>query len=71
MNADKTEYMCFKKKKKGDISTLNGGSLKFVDKFMYLVSGASSTENDINMCQAKAGFSIVILSIIWKSDLSD
>ena len=35
MNADKTEYMPFNKK--GDISTLNGSSLKLVDKFTYLV----------------------------------
>ena len=34
VNAEKTEYMCFNKK--GDISTLNGGSLKSMDKFMYL-----------------------------------
>ena len=33
-NADKTEYMCFDKK--GDISTLNVGSLKLVDKFSLL-----------------------------------
>ena len=30
VNADKTEYMCFNQK--GNISTLNGGSLKLVDK---------------------------------------
>ena len=29
VNADKTEYVCFNKK--GDISTLNGGSLKLVN----------------------------------------
>ena len=34
LNADKTEYMYFNQK--GDISTLNGGSLKLVDKFTYL-----------------------------------
>ena len=33
VNAHKTEYMCFKQK--GDI-TLNGSSLKLVDKFTYL-----------------------------------
>ena len=47
VNADKTQYMCFNKK--GDISTLNGGSLKLVDKFTYLRSSISSTENNINM----------------------
>ena len=30
-------------------STLNSGSLKLVDKFMYLRSSVSSTENDINL----------------------
>ena len=31
VNTDKTEYMCFNQR--GDISTLNGGTLKLVDKF--------------------------------------
>ena len=31
VNTDKTEYMCFNPS--GDISTLNGGPLKLVDKF--------------------------------------
>ena len=47
MNANKTDYMCFNKK--GDISTLNGGSLKLVDKFTYPGSCVTSTENDINV----------------------
>ena len=46
VNADKTEYMCFNQR--GDISTLNGSSLKLVDKFTYLGSSVSSTEWDIN-----------------------
>ena len=33
VNADITEYMCFNQS--GDICTLNGGSLKLVDKFTY------------------------------------
>ena len=33
VNADKTEYMCFNQR--GNISTLNGSSLKLVDKFTY------------------------------------
>ena len=37
VNAHKTEYMCFNQR--GDISTLNGSSLKLVGKFTYLVSG--------------------------------
>ena len=39
----KTEYMCFNQT--GDISTLDGSSLKLVDNFTYLGSSVSSTEN--------------------------
>ena len=66
VNEDKTKYMCFNKKR--DISTLIGSFLKLVDKFTYLGSSVSSTENDINMQQAKAWTAIDWLSIIWKSD---
>ena len=69
INADKTEYMCFNQRV--DISTLNGSSLKLVDKFTYLGSSVSSTETDIKMGLAKAWTAINRLSIIWKSDLSD
>ena len=51
VNADKTEHMGFNQET--DISTLNGGSLKLVDKFTYLESSVSSTESDINMRLAK------------------
>ena len=44
VNTDKTEYICFKQR--GDISTLNGCSLKLVFKFTYLESSVSSTKND-------------------------
>ena len=44
VNAHKTEYMCYNQT--GDISTLDGTSLKLVDKFTYLGSSVSSTEND-------------------------
>ena len=37
-NTHKTEYMCFNQR--GDFSTLNGSSLKLVDKFTYLGSSA-------------------------------
>ena len=47
VNVDKIEYKCFNKK--GDMSTLNGGSQKLADKFMCLRSSITSTENDINM----------------------
>ena len=46
VNAHKTEYVWFNQR--GDISTLNGSSLKLVDKFTYLRSSVSSTETDIN-----------------------
>ena len=51
MNADKMEYKYFNQS--GDFPTLNSGSLKLVDKFTYFGSSVSSTENDINMRQAK------------------
>ena len=45
VNAHKTEYMCYNQT--GDISTLDGTSLKLVDKFTYQGSSVSSTEKDI------------------------
>ena len=55
----------------GDISILNGSSLKLVDKFTYLGSSVSSTENDYNSWLANEWTAIDRLSVIWKSDLSD
>ena len=69
INAHKTEYMCFNQR--GDISTLNGSSLKLVDKFTYLGSSVSSTKTDINMRLAKAWTTVNRLLVIWKSDLTD
>ena len=69
LNADKTEYMCFNQT--GDISTLNGSSLKLVDKFTCLGSSVSSIETGINTRQAKVWAAINRLSVIWKSDLTD
>ena len=46
VNVHKTEYMCYNQT--GDISTLDGTSLKLVDKFTYLGNGVSSTEKDID-----------------------
>ena len=68
-NADKTEYMCFNQR--GDISKLNGSSLKQLDKFTYLGSSVSSTETDINTRLTKVWTAIDGLLIIWKSDLTD
>ena len=69
VNAHKTEYMCFNQR--SDISTLNGSSLKLVDKFTYLGSSVSSTETDINMRLAKEWTAINRLLVIWNSDLTD
>ena len=46
VNTDKTEYICFNQR--GKISTLKAGARKLVDKFTYLRSSVSSTENDIS-----------------------
>ena len=62
-----TEYMCFNQR--GDISTLKVDPLKLVDKFIYLGSSVSSTENDINTWLAKAWTATDGLSVRWKSDL--
>ena len=69
VNTHKTEYMCFNQT--GDISTLEGSSLKLEDKFTYLGSSVSSTEKDIGMRLTKAWTAIDRLSIIWKSDLTN
>ena len=69
VNKHKTEYMCFNPR--GDISTLNGCSLKLVNKFTYLGNCVSSTETDINTQLAKAWTTNDRLSVIWKSDLTD
>ena len=61
--------MCFNQT--GNISTLNGSSLKLVDKFTNLGSSVSLTETDIDMQLAKAWTAIDRLSVIWKSGLTD
>ena len=61
--------MCFNQT--GDIFTLNGSSLKLVDKFTYLGSSVSSNETDIDTRLSKAWTAIIRLSVIWKSDLTD
>ena len=72
VNARKTEYMCFNQT--GDISSLNGSSLKLVDKFTYPGSSVSSTETDIDTRLTKAWTAINRIDKrehIWKSDLTD
>ena len=68
-NAHKTEYMCFNQT--GDISTLDGTSLKLVDKFTFLGRSVSSTEKDIGTRLLKAWTAIDKLSMIWMSDVAD
>ena len=46
VNAHKTEYMCFNQT--SNIFTLNGKTLKLVDKFTYIGSSVSSTKTDID-----------------------
>ena len=65
MNADKTEFKCFKQD--GVISTLNGKPLKLVDQFTYLGSNILLTESNIHVGKT----AIDRFSIIWKFDLSD
>ena len=60
--------MCYNQT--GDISTLDGTSLKLVDKFTYQESSVS-TKKDIDTRLTKAWTAIDRLSIIWKSDLTD
>ena len=69
VNAHKTEYMCLNQT--GDISTLNGSTLKLVDKFTYLGSSVSSTETDNDARLAKAWTAIDRPSVIWKSNLTN
>ena len=69
VNAHKTEYMCFNRT--GEISTLDGSSLKLVDKFTYLGSSVSSTAKDIDTRLTKAWTAINKLSVVWKSDQTD
>ena len=69
VNAHKTEYMCYNQT--SNIATLDGASLKLVDKFTYLRSSVTSTEKDIDTRLTKAWTAIDRLSIIWKSDTTD
>ena len=61
--------MCYNQT--GDISTLEGTSLKLVDKLTYIRSSISSTEKDIDTRLTKAWTAIDGQSIMWKSDLTD
>ena len=65
------ECRLFDYNRTGGISTLDGTSLKLVDKFTYLGSSVLSTEKDIDTRLTKAWTAIDRLSIKWKSDLTD
>ena len=69
VNGHKTEYMYYNQT--GDISSLEGTSLKQVDKFTYLGSSVLSTEKDIDTRLTKAWTASNKLSLIWKSDLTN
>ena len=62
----KIEFMCFKLE--GDISTLSGKPLKFVDQSTYLGSNILFTESIVNILKRKIWTTIDRLSIIWTSD---
>ena len=61
--------ICFNQR--GNISTLNGSSLKLEGKFTYLGSSVSLTETDFDTRLAKAETAIDWLSVIFKSDITD
>ena len=61
--------MCFNQT--GNISTLNGITLKLVDKFTYIGNSVLSTEADIDTWLAKTWTAINKFSVICKSDLTN
>ena len=62
VNANKTEYMCYNQT--GNIATLDGASLKLVNKFTYLGSSISSTEKDIDTRLTKAIYIYICIFVI-------
>ena len=67
VNAHKMEYTCYNQA--GDISTLDGTSLKLADKFTYLGSSVSSTEKDIDrrLTKADRNYTRILRAILNKS----
>ena len=63
------EYMYFNQRV--DISSINGSSLKLVNKVTYLESGVSSTETDINTQLAIAWTTIDDTQFLPSSDRVD
>ena len=68
VNAHKIEYMCYNQT--GDISTLDGTPLKLIEIHLPRRQGLS-TEKNIDTRLTKGWTAIDMLSIIWKSDLTD
>ena len=68
VNLGKPRFMCFNQD--SVISSLKK-PLKLVDRFIYIGSNISSTENGVNICIAKVWTDIKWLYIIWKSDHPD
>ena len=60
INANKTEFMCFKQK--GVVSTLSGRPIKLVDQLTFLKNSNSSIESDVNLFLVKAWTAIDSLS---------
>ena len=58
-------------RQRGNISSLNGSSLKLVNKSTYLGSSISSTKTDVNTRLAKAWTAINRLLVLSKSDLTN
>ena len=68
VNANKTRYMCFKRKRA--IPTISGKLLKFVDKFTNLGTNISPIESDVNICLMKMWTANDMLSFFLKFDVS-
>ena len=69
MDSNKTEFMY--SNQDGAICSLNGKSLKLVDKFQYVYSNISSTKRDNNIRISSTWTAIDKLTTIWKYDLSN
>ena len=69
VNSEKTEYMCLNQDASAGTKSLNGGKVKKVDDFKYLSSYIGTTEQDVNICIAKAWAALNSMNNIWKSNL--
>ena len=69
VNQKKTEYIV-KNQPEGNLITLNGGTLKEVEDFLYLGSWIGSTEKDMGTRIGKSWVALNKMNTIWKSNLS-